>query len=101
MTATSPIEPVASRRPWIRRRSAIPGFSLTMGLTLALLSLIVLIPLSAVALKASEQSASEFLQAAFNERALTAYRLSFGACSLRSHSQSGGFIEFFAVGCPG
>ncbi|MGH6782449.1 MAG: sulfate ABC transporter permease subunit CysT, partial [Sphingomonadaceae bacterium] len=50
-----------------------------MGLTLALLSLIVLIPLSAVGLKASEQSASEFLQAAFNERALTAYRLSFGA----------------------
>jgi sulfate transport system permease protein len=50
-----------------------------MGLTLAILSLIVLIPLSAVALKASEQSGSEFLQAAFNERALTAYRLSFGA----------------------
>lgn len=79
MTATTPTDRVASRRLLTRRRSAIPGFSLTMGLTLALLSLIVLIPLSAVALKASEQSAAEFLQAAFNERALTAYRLSFGA----------------------
>jgi sulfate transport system permease protein len=79
MTATSPTESVAPRRPLIRRRSAIPGFSLTMGVTLAILSLIVLIPLSAVALKASEQSWQEFFQAAFNERALTAYRLSFGA----------------------
>ncbi|WP_312165290.1 sulfate ABC transporter permease subunit CysT [Phenylobacterium sp.] len=79
MTATSRMESVASRPPLIRRRSAIPGFTLTMGVTLAILSLIVLIPLSAVAIKASEQSLPEFLQAAFNERAMTAYRLSFGA----------------------
>ncbi|MGH6781913.1 MAG: sulfate ABC transporter permease subunit CysT [Sphingomonadaceae bacterium] len=79
MTATLPIDSPASRKPLIRRRSAIPGFSLTMGVTLSILSLIVLIPLSAVALKASEQSLPEFFQAAFNERALTAYRLSFGA----------------------
>lgn len=79
MSATLPIDKVAARRPLIRRRSAIPGFSLTMGITLAILSLIVLIPLSAVALKAADQSFGEFLEAAFNERALTAYRLSFGA----------------------
>jgi sulfate transport system permease protein len=79
MSATLPIDQVAARRPLIRRRSAIPGFSLTMGITLAILSLIVLIPLSAVALKAADQSFGEFLEAAFNERALTAYRLSFGA----------------------
>ena len=79
MTATTPTDRVASRRPLIRRRSAIPGFSLTMGLTLATLSLIVLIPLAAVGLKAAEQSPADFLHAAFNERALTAYRLSFGA----------------------
>ncbi|HEY9234521.1 MULTISPECIES: sulfate ABC transporter permease subunit CysT [Phenylobacterium] len=79
MSATLPIDKVAARRPLIRRRSAIPGFSLTMGITLAILSLIVLIPLSAVAVKAADQSFAEFLKAAFNERALTAYRLSFGA----------------------
>ena len=41
------------RRPFLRRRSAIPGFALTLGVTLTLLSLIVLIPLSAVVFKAS------------------------------------------------
>jgi len=38
-----------ARRPLFRRRSAIPGFTLTLGVTLTVLSLIVLIPLSAVA----------------------------------------------------
>jgi sulfate transport system permease protein len=89
MTATQtpaivPEGPVRSviatgRRPMFRRRSAIPGFALTMGVTVTILSLIVLIPLVAVALKATEQGPSEFLASAFNERALTAYRLSFGA----------------------
>ena len=68
-----------ARRPLFRRRSAIPGFTLTMGVTLTVLSLIVLIPLSAVALKASELSAEQFVAAAFSDRALAAYRLTFGA----------------------
>lgn len=62
-----------------RRRSAIPGFGLSLGLTVSLLSLVVLIPLSAVILKASGQSFSQFLEAGFSPRALGAYRLSFGA----------------------
>jgi sulfate transport system permease protein len=65
--------------PLFRRRSAIPGFGLSLGLTVSLLSLVVLIPLSAVILKASGQSFSEFLEAGFSPRALGAYRLSFGA----------------------
>jgi sulfate transport system permease protein len=69
----------AARRPFFRRRSAIPGFSLTLGVTLTILSLIVLIPLSAVALKASQLSPSQFMAVAFSERALAAYRLTFGA----------------------
>ncbi len=68
-----------ARRPLFRRRSAIPGFGLTMGVTLTILSLVVLIPLSAVALKASELSFPEFLAAAFSERAVKAYQLTFGA----------------------
>ena len=67
------------RKPIFRRRSAIPGFGLTMGLTLTILSLIVLIPLTAVAIKASGQSPYHFLASAFSQRALNAYRLSFGA----------------------
>ncbi len=50
-----------------------------MGITLSVLSLIVLIPLSAVAIKAAELSPSEFWAVAFSERAVAAYRLTFGA----------------------
>ncbi|WP_168073274.1 sulfate ABC transporter permease subunit CysT [Caulobacter sp. SSI4214] len=67
------------RRPFFRRRSAIPGFGLSMGVTLTILSLIVLIPLTAVALKAAHQSPEAFWAAAFNDRSLAAYRLTFGA----------------------
>jgi sulfate transport system permease protein len=48
-TAAAIRAPAKARRPFFRRRSAIPGFSLTLGVTLTILSLIVLIPLSAVA----------------------------------------------------
>src|SRR5690242_2155338 len=79
MTALAVEGPRAAKKPFIRRRSAIPGFGLTLGLTLTILSLIVLIPLSAVAIKAGGQSPAHFLATAFSERALLAYRLSFGA----------------------
>jgi len=67
------------RKRLLRRRTAIPGFGLTMGVTILLLSLVVLIPLSAVAVKALSQSPQDFIAAAFSERALKAYQLSFGA----------------------
>ncbi len=67
------------RSSWRRRRSAIPGFGLTLGVTMALLSLIVLIPLTAVAIKAASLSPADFARVAFSERAMLAYRLSFGA----------------------
>ena len=50
-----------------------------MGVTLTLLSLIVLIPLSAVVLKAAQQSPVDFWTVATSQRSLAAYRLSFGA----------------------
>jgi sulfate transport system permease protein len=79
MTAETIAAPKIPRRPLFRRRSALPGFGLTMGVTLTILSLIVLIPLSAVAIKASELSPAQFVAAAFSERAMAAYRLTFGA----------------------
>src|ERR1700712_1560525 len=69
----------APKRPWIRRRTAVPGFGLTMGVTITVLCLIVLIPLSAVAVKASSVSFPEFVAKAFSERAIKAYELSIGA----------------------
>jgi len=78
--ASAPARPPAqARRPLIRRRSAIPGFALTLGVTLTILSCIVLIPLAAVAMKAAGQSPADFAASAFSPRALAAYRLSFGA----------------------
>src|SRR5258706_5042288 len=53
-----------------------------MGVTLTILSCLVLIPLSAVAIKAAGQSPHEFIAAAFSRRALAAYRLSFGAAAI-------------------
>ncbi|MDR3507303.1 MAG: sulfate ABC transporter permease subunit CysT [Caulobacteraceae bacterium] len=80
MSVQSVLPAVAGpRRPLLRRRSAIPGFGLTMGLTLTILSLVVLAPLSAVAFKAAGLGWSDFLAAGFSQRALNAYRLSFGA----------------------
>jgi sulfate/thiosulfate transport system permease protein len=67
------------KRPLFRRRSAIPGFGLTMGVTLTVLSLIVLIPLSAVVLKAAHQSPADFWAVATSQRSMAAYRLTFGA----------------------
>jgi sulfate transport system permease protein len=79
MTAIDTPKTAPARRPFLRRRSAIPGFGITLGVTLSILSAIVLIPLVAVALKAAEQSPAEFIAAAVSPRALAAYRLSFGA----------------------
>ncbi|HEY2659499.1 MAG TPA: sulfate ABC transporter permease subunit CysT [Caulobacteraceae bacterium] len=81
LAPTAPVRP-ARRPPLFRRRSAIPGFGLTMGVTLSVLSLIVLIPLSAVVIKATGLGWSGFLKAGFSQRAVEAYRLSFGAAVL-------------------
>ncbi len=61
-----------------RNRSVIPGFGLTMGLTLAWLSLIVLIPLSTVFIHSAGMGWKEFVAAGFSPRAVAAYRISFG-----------------------
>jgi sulfate transport system permease protein len=79
MTQAAVLSARPARRPLFARRSAIPGFGLTLGVTLTLLSIIVLIPLSAVVLKASGLGWQGFIAAGFSERAVRAYELSFGA----------------------
>ncbi len=77
----APEQPLAraARPPFFRRRSAIPGFGLTLGITITVLSVVVLIPLSAVAIKAAGLGWHGLLAAGLSPRALAAYRLSFGA----------------------
>lgn len=67
-----------TRKPRKGRKSIIPGFGLTMGFTLAWLSLIVLIPLSTVFIGAAGMGLEEFLEVGFSPRAIAAYQVSFG-----------------------
>jgi sulfate transport system permease protein len=62
-----------------RSVNVLPGFGLTMGYSLLCLGAIVLLPLGGLALMASGLTWEEFCRMALNERALAAYRLSFGA----------------------
>jgi sulfate/thiosulfate transport system permease protein len=63
-------------------RRVLPGFGLSLGFTLTYLSLIVLIPLSAVFVKTASLSWDAFVQAVAAPRVLASYRLSFGAALL-------------------
>jgi sulfate/thiosulfate transport system permease protein len=60
-------------------RSVLPGFSLTLGYTVFYLSLLVLLPVTAVFLKAGSLSWDELVAAVWTERARAAYLLTFGA----------------------
>ncbi len=78
LTATAGIARPSSIRIR-RRRSAIPGFSVTLGVSLTALCLVVLIPLAAVIARGAGLDLQGFERAAFSDRALHAYALSFGA----------------------
>jgi sulfate/thiosulfate transport system permease protein len=61
-----------------RPRRVLPGFGLTMGYTVLYLSLIVLVPLVALFVRAAGLGWSEFWAAATSPRVLASYRLTFG-----------------------
>jgi sulfate transport system permease protein len=63
----------------VRARGSLPGFGLSMGITITYLSLMVLIPLSGLVWKTASLSGAEMARAVLSPRALAAYRLSFGA----------------------
>ena len=88
-TPTLPHRPQASaaapsRRPaWrFRKPNALPGFGLTLGFTVAYLSLIVLIPLAALFLNAATLDWPHFVRAVSSPRVLASYRLTFGAAAI-------------------
>ena len=78
-----------------QRHNVLPGFSLTMGFTLFYLGAIVLIPFAALVLRALELSWLDFWRLATTERALAAYRLTFGA-SLIAAAANGVFGTLLA-----
>jgi sulfate transport system permease protein len=72
-TPAPPVD-VARRRP----RRVLPGFGLSLGCTVAYLSLIVLIPLSAVFLKTATLGFEQFWSVVTTPRVVATYKLSFG-----------------------
>lgn len=66
----------------LRRRSVLPGFDLSLGLTLFYLCLIVLIPLSAAFLRTMDLTWPQFVDAVASPRVVASYKLTFGASLL-------------------
>lgn len=62
-----------------RKFNALPGFGLTLGFTILYLSALVLLPLAGLLIRACELTWSDFWRLATTDRALAAYRLTFGA----------------------
>ncbi|MBX9610462.1 MAG: sulfate ABC transporter permease subunit CysT [Burkholderiales bacterium] len=81
MTAAALSRPLAAVGTGVRRpaRRVLPGFRLTLGFTLFYLSLIVLIPLSALMFKTFTLSWEQFWAAISSPRVVASYRLTFGA----------------------
>jgi len=63
------------------RRGSLPGFGLSLGITLAYLGLLILIPLATIPLRAATMGWERFVEVALAPRTLAAFRLSFG-CAL-------------------
>jgi len=61
------------------RRRVLPGFGLTMGITVLYLSLIVLIPLSTLPIRTLSMSWAGFRDTVTDPRVVASYRLSLGA----------------------
>jgi sulfate transport system permease protein len=71
--------PITRRRRGKSGFRVLPGFGLTMGITITYLSLIVLIPLSAAFIRSSSLGPEKFWQVVSAPRVLASLRLSFGA----------------------
>lgn len=62
-----------------RRKDILPGFGLTLGYSIFYLSLIVLVPLSALFFRTAGLGWEEFLGKVFEPRVVASYRLTLGA----------------------
>ena len=63
-------------------KRVLPGFGLSLGVTLVYLSLLILLPLSGLVFKSSSLDWAQFWDVASGERALASYRVTFGASLL-------------------
>lgn len=86
----------------VRKQTAsrvLPGFNLSLGFTIFYLSLIVLIPLSAVFLKTFTMTWDDFVTAVTSDRVMASYKLSFGASLIAATLNAffGGIVAWVLV----
>jgi len=62
-----------------RDRGKIPGFGLSLGLSLSYLSFLILIPISALVLYAAKMPIGEYLKIISDERVIAAFKVSFSS----------------------
>ena len=67
------------RGNWFQRYSILPGFWPSFGLSMLYLSLVVLVPLSAIFLKTASMTWPRFWSAVTSPAVVASYRLTFGA----------------------
>ena len=60
-----------------RKSAVIPGFGLTTGVTLAILSVVVLVPLASLVVFSAQMSASEIIDVITRPRVLSSFKVSF------------------------
>nr|WP_173518780.1 sulfate ABC transporter permease subunit CysT [Ensifer sesbaniae] len=78
-----PLTDTTKTAPWrFRQPSVLPGFGLSLGITLSWLVLIVLIPLSGLVFRASGLGWSDFVALTLDPRTLNALKISFGTAFL-------------------
>ncbi len=89
--------PVPLRNQQVFR--GLPGFHLSLGFMIFYLSLIVLIPLSAVFLKTFTMSWDAFIAAVTSDRVIASYKLTFGASLLAAFFNAifGGIVAWVLV----
>jgi sulfate/thiosulfate transport system permease protein len=66
----------------LRRRGVLPGFGPGLGITLFYAGLLVLLPLSALVLKASALGPADVFRLVSDERTLASFKLTFGASAV-------------------
>ncbi|MDR1383656.1 MAG: sulfate ABC transporter permease subunit CysT [Planctomycetaceae bacterium] len=80
-------------------KSVLPGFGLTMGFTVVYLSLIVLIPLAALFLKATGMGWTEYWQLMTTQRVLESFRVTFSTslCAALANAVFGFLVAWVLV----
>jgi len=76
------VQPASKSWSFVTRSSPLPGFRLSFGFTLAYLTVIVLIPLTAILLHAAHLGFAGFLRTVTAPRVMASYRVTLGSAAV-------------------